>query len=129
MTPRVWVVSSQVSVDSFTDAVEARVSFGDADRITGGLGFFADTTRSWGAGDLVLRGSVDLERLLSGTETVTQVSGERLSAVATDSSLLVGLHGVYRQGRLSIGAEVAARQELGSSDSEYISFLNLGLRF
>ena len=56
-------------------------------------------------------------------------SSERLSAVATDSSLLVGLHGVYRQGRLSIGAEVAARQELGSSDSEYVSFLNLGLQF
>ena len=129
MTPRVWVVSSQVSVDSFTDAVEARVSFGDADRITGGLGFLADTTRSWGAGNLVLRGSVDLERLLSGTETTTRVSGERLSAVATDSSLLVGLNGVYRQGRFSIGAEVAARQELGSADREYVSFLNLGLSF
>ena len=129
MTPRVWVVSSQVSVDSFTDAVEARVSFGDADRITGGLGFLADTTRSWGAGNLVLRGSVDLERLLSGTETTTRVSGERLNAVATDSSLLVGLNGVYRQGRFSIGAEVAARQELGSADREYVSFLNLGLSF
>ena len=129
MTPRVWVVSSQVSVDSFTDAVEARVSFGDADRITGGLGFLADTTRPWGEGEFILRGSVDLERLLSGTETRVQVSGERLSAVATDSSLLVGLNGIYRQGRFSIGAEVAARQELGSNDSEYASFLNLGISF
>ena len=129
MTPRVWVVSSQVSVDSFTDAVEARVSFGDADRITGGLGFLADTTRPWGEGEFILRGSVDLERLLSGTETRVQVSGERLSAVATDSSLLVGLNGIYRQGRFSIGAEVAARQELGSNDSEYTSFLNLGISF
>jgi outer membrane autotransporter protein len=129
MTPRVWVVSSQVSVDSFTDTVEARVSFGDADRITGGLGFLADTTRPWGEGEFILRGSVDLERLLSGTETRVQVSGERLSAVATDSSLLVGLNGIYRQGRFSIGAEVAARQELGSNDSEYASFLNLGISF
>ena len=89
----------------------------------------ADTTRPWGEGEFILRGSVDLERLLSGTETRVQVSGERLSAVATDSSLLVGLNGIYRQGRFSIGAEVAARQELGSNDSEYASFLNLGISF
>ena len=129
LTPRVWVVGSRVSVDSFTDAVKARVSFGDADRITGGLGFLADTTRSWGAGELVLRGSMDVEQLLSGTETRVQVSGEQLSAVATDNSLLFGLNGVYRQSRFSIGAEVAARQELGSNDTEYVSFLNLGLSF
>ena len=38
LTPRVWVVGSRVSVDSFTDAVDARVSFTDADRVIGGLG-------------------------------------------------------------------------------------------
>ena len=58
-----------------------------------------------------------------------EVSGERLSAVATDNSLLFGLNGIYRQGRFSIGAEIAARQELGSNDSEYASFLNVGIRF
>ena len=70
-----------------------------------------------------------MERLLSGTETRVQVSGERLSAVATENSLLFGLNGIYRQGHFSIGAEVAARQELGSTDSEYTGFLNVGLSF
>ena len=129
LTPRVWVVGSRVSVDSFTDAVDARVSFPDANRIIGGLGFVADTTRRWGDGDLVLRGSVDVERLLSGVETRVQVSGERLSAEATEHRLRFGLNGIYRQGSFSIGAEVAARQELGSDDSECASFLNLGVRF
>ena len=118
-----------MTVDSFTDAVDARVSFADANRIIGGLGFVADTTRPWGEGEFVLRGSVDVERLLSGVETRVQVSGERLSAEATEHSLRFGLNGIYRQGRFSIGAEVAARQELGSDDSEYAGFLNVGLRF
>ena len=129
LTPRVWVVGSRVTVNSFTDAVDARVSFADANRIIGGLGFVADTTRPWGEGEFVLRGSVDVERLLSGVETRVQVSGEQLSAEATEHSLRFGLNGIYRQGRFSIGAEVAARQELGSDDSEYAGFLNVGLRF
>ncbi len=66
MTPRVWVVGSRVTVDSFTDAVDARVSFPATDRVIGGLGFVADTTRPWGEGEFVLRGSMDVERLLSG---------------------------------------------------------------
>ncbi len=67
--------------------------------------------------------------MLSGATTTTQVSGEQLSADATENSLLVGLQGVYRQGRFTVGAEIAARQELGSTDSEYTSFLNLGISF
>ena len=129
LTPRVWVVGSRVTVNSFTDTVDARVSFADANRIIGGLGFVADTTRPWGEGEFLLRSSVDVERLLSGVETRVQVSGERLSAEATEHSLRFGLNGVYRQGRFSIGAEVAARQELGSNDSEYASFLNVGISF
>lgn len=129
VTPRLWVVGSRVAVDSFTDAVDARVSFADADRITGGLGVLADTTRAWGKGNVTLRGSVDYERMFSGAETRVQVSGEPLSAAATENSLLVGLQGVYRYGRFSIGAELAARQELGSADSEYASFINLGVQF
>ena len=122
-------MGSRVTVDSFTDAVDARVSFPATDRVTGGLGFVADTTRPWGEGEFVLRGSMDVERLLSGAETRVQVSGERLSAEATEHGLLVGLNGVYRQGRFMIGAELAARQELGSTDSEYTGFLNLGISF
>ena len=129
LTPRVWVVGSRVSVDDFTDAVDARVSLSGADRVLGGLGVLAETARPWGEGEFSLRGSLDFERMFSGAATTTQVSGEQLSADATDNSLLVGLQGVYRLGRFTVGAEVAARQELGSTDSEYTSFLNVGLYF
>ena len=103
LTPRVWVVGSRVSVDDFTDAVDARVSLSGADRVLGGLGVLAETVRPWGDGAFSLRGSVDFERMFRGATTTTQVSGEQLSAVATENSLLVGLNGVYRQGRFSIG--------------------------
>ena len=129
VTPRVWVVGSRVAVNSFTDAVDARVSFADADRVSGGLGFMADTTRPWGEGEFTLQGSVDYARIVKGAQTRVEVSGERLRAIATENSLLFGLNGVYRQGRFSIGAEVAARQELGSDDNEYASFLNVGMQF
>ena len=129
LTPRVWVVGSRVSVDDFTDAVDARVSLSGADRVLGGLGVLAETARPWGEGEFSLRGSLDFERMLRGATTTTQVSGEQLSADATENSLLVGLQGVYRQGRFTVGAEIAARQELGSTDSEYTSFLNLGISF
>ena len=129
LTPRVWVVGSRVSVDDFTDAVDARVSLSGADRVLGGLGVLAETARPWGEGEFSLRGSLDFERMLSGATTTTQVSGEQLSADATENSLLVGLQGVYRQGRFTVGAEIAARQELGSTDSEYTGFLNLGISF
>ena len=129
VTPRVWVVGSRVAVNSFTDAVDARVSFADADRVSGGLGLMADTTRPWGEGEFTLQGSVDYARIVKGAQTRVEVSGEQLRAIATENSLLFGLNGVYRQGRFSIGAEVAARQELGSDDNEYASFLNVGMQF
>ena len=129
LTPRAWVVGSRVSVDTFTDAVDARVSLADADRVLVGLGVQADTTRPWAGGAFFLRGSMDFEQIVSGAKTTTQVSGEPLSAEATDNSLLVGLKGVYRHDRVTVGAELAARQELGSTDSEYTGFLNVGLRF
>ena len=129
LTPRVWVVGARVSVDDFTDAVDARVSLSDADRVLGGLGMLVETVRPWGEGAFSLRGSLDVERTVRGATTTTQVSGEPLSADATDHSLLVGLQGSYRQGRFTVGAEILARQELGSTDNEYTSFLNLGLSF
>ena len=129
LTPRVWVMGSRVSVDTFTDAVDARVSLADTDRVLVGLGVQADTTHPWAGGAFVLRGSVDFEQIISGAKTTTQVSGERLSTEATDNSLLFGLNGVYRHDRITVGVELAVRQEVGSTDSEYTSFLNLGMQF
>ena len=120
-TPYNWIAASVVKAH--------RQQYTRHTRVAGGLRFVADTTRAWGEGEFALRGAVDYERIFSGAETRVQVSGEPLRAVATEHSLRFGLNGIYRQGRFSIGAEVAARQELGSDDSEYASFVNLGLQF
>lgn len=83
----------------------------------------------WGERLFALRGSVDLERIVSRVETTTTVLGERLSAEVTAQSLLVGMNGGYRHNRVTVGAPLAARQELGSTDTEYMGFLNLGIRY
>ena len=130
LTPRMWIGRSGVSVDSFTDSVNSRVSFEDTTRIIGRLGVLAETVRALERGEeFALRGSIDFERMLRGAATRTDVSGERLSAEATENSLLFALNGVYQQGRFTVGAEIALREELGSDDGEYSSFLNLGIKF
>ena len=46
LTPRAWAVGSRVSVDDFTDAVNSRVSFPDADRLMGGVGTVVEAART-----------------------------------------------------------------------------------
>ena len=62
LTPRAWMTRSDVSIDKFTDAVDARFSAPDAARFTGGAGMVAETERTWDGGTFSLRGSVDLEQ-------------------------------------------------------------------
>ena len=129
LTPRAWAVGSRVSVDAFTDAVDARVSFPTTDRLMSGAGVVAETAPAWEDGAFSLRGSVDIERLLSGAETIAQVSGERLSLDAAKDSVLVSLRGVYRQGPFSVAAEAWLREVLDSNAREYAGTLNIGIRF
>ena len=129
LTPRAWAVGSRVSVDDFTDAVNSRVSFPDADRVTAGAGGVAETAHAWDGGSFSLRGSVDVERMFSGAGTIAQVSGERLSLDAHKNSILVGVNGVFRRGRFSLGGEVWLREVLDSSAREYSGIANLGIYF
>ena len=127
LTPRARLVHTRLSLENFTDAVSARVSFPEADRLLGGIGLMAETVRSWVGGELSLRGPVDLERMLGGAETIADVSGERLMSEAAPSSLLVGLAGVYRQGRFFLGAGASAGTALGSDSTEYAGALTAGV--
>ena len=129
LAPRARLAHRRLAVDKFTDTVDARVSISDVDRLVGGLGVVAETTRHWDEEEFLLRGSLDLERTWSGAETVAQVSGEQLTAKAAPNSLLLGLSGVWRRNRLSFSAEVSTRSALGSDTVEYAGFLNLGVRF
>ena len=96
LTPRAWLVGARVLVDDFTDAVNARVSIPDANRLMSGVGAMVETAHAWDNGAFSLRGSVDFERIVSGADTVTEASGERLSLEAARNGILLGLHGLLR---------------------------------
>ena len=128
-TPRVWLERSRISVDGFTDAVHARVSFSDRDRTTGGLGVLLQTVGAANGGELVLNGSLDFEQKLGGSKTLTRVSGERLTAEAEQSSILLGLGGVWHRGFLQYSAGLSAREELDSGGEEYSGFIRVGMGF
>ena len=128
LTPRAWVAYSGVSIDDFTDTVNARVSFYDPVRLTGGLGAVAETTYSWEGRTLSLRGSADLEHMLDGV-TTTDVSGENLSFAAEKSTALLALSGVYSAKDFSLGVEASLRQAIGSSDRDYAGRVTFDLSF
>ena len=129
LTPRAWAVGSRVSVDAFTDAVDSRVSFPEADRLMGGVGTVVEAARAWDGGSFSLRGSVDFERMVDGAATIAHVSGESLRLDAATDSLLVGLTAAYRQSRFSLGAKVWLREGLEANAREYSGVLNVGVRF
>ncbi len=122
-------VTARVAVDDFRDAVNARVAFPDADRVLSGVGVVAETTHGGDDGSFSLRGSVDLERTLSGAGTIAQVSGARLRLDAAKNSVLANLSAVYRQGRFSLGAEGWLREVLDVNAREYAGRLTVGVRF
>ena len=129
LTPRGWLVRSSVSVENFTDAVDSRVSFPDAHRFIGGLGAVVETVHPWGGGEFSLRGSLDVERMFSGAETLAHVSGETLRSEAPGSGILLGVDSVYRWGRYSIGGAVRGGTAFGSKTRDYSGSVKFGIRF
>ncbi len=128
LTPRAWATRSEVSIDKFTDAVDARFSAPDAERFTGGAGIVAETGRTWDGGTFSLRGSVDLEQKLDDAETAVDVSGAKLESKSAKTRVLLGLGGVYRKGRFSVSGEVSMGG-LGSDDTQYAGRVSFGMRF
>ena len=130
LTPRAWLARSDVSLSGFRDTVGTRVSLDEAARSAAGLGVVVDTVHVWDGGErtLSLRGELGVERTLGHTETVVDVSGERLRTEPTRTRAVLGFGGEYRWGRWSLGGEIAA-SGLGSEDSDYVAGLRFGMRF
>ena len=128
LTPRAWLARSAVSVDAFTDKVDARVSVAETARFTGGVGVAAQTAWAIEGGSFSLRGSLDLTQTLDDAETAVDVSGERLESKSAKTRLLLGLGGVYRKGRFSVSGEVSMGG-LGSEDTQYSGQVSFGMRF
>ena len=60
LVPRVRLRGPNISVDKFTDAVNARVSFEDIGRLIGDLGLTVHSTLPVDGGEIWLRGALDL---------------------------------------------------------------------
>ena len=129
LTPRAWLARSEVSVDKFTDAVDSRVSFSDSERLTGGVGMMAETTRTWGGSELSLQGSLGIERIVRGAQTFTNVSGEQLNMKSAKDSALLALSGVYRRSSFSLSAGISVREGSNSDSRDYSGSLNWEMRF
>ena len=129
MTPRARLGYARVSVDSFTDAVDARVSYSDEGRSAASLGVKAETTRPVLGKEFLLWGSLDVEHRLGDMKTVARVSGEGLGAEPEENSVLVGLGSTWRWNDLVFHAGFSAREELDSGGEDYTGSLDLTLRF
>ena len=129
LTPRAWLARSEVSMDKFTDAVDSRVSFSDSERLTGGVGMMAETTRTWGDRELSLQGSLGIERIFRGAQTVSHISGEDLRMKSAKDSALLAISGVYHRGSHSLSAAISAREGSNSDGRDYSGSLNWEMRF
>ena len=127
MTPRAWLSHSSIDIDSFTDTVDARASFPDEARLTGGIGALAQTMQPWKGGELTWHGSLDLEQRLNSRSTRVDVSGEQLKTETVSTRLLLGLGSLYRKGDFSISTQISA-DGLGTNDEEYSGQVNIGVR-
>ena len=129
MTPRAWLTRSTLSMGSFADATGANVSIDDARLFTGGIGVAVETELDPKAeGEkLSLRGSLDVERTLSGGNSMVRVSGEQLNWTGDDSRILLSLGLTKRSGdRLKFDANLRV-DGLGSKDRE--SSANFNFRY
>ena len=89
----------------------------------------AESVRTEYGGELILRGSLDFEQKLGDSETVTLVSGERLSAEPEKSSAFLSLGGSWHKGSFTYSAELSARQDLHSGGKDYSGVIQVGMRF
>ena len=126
LTPRAWLTRSGISMN-FTDKVGSRVSLSESRQLTGGLGVVAETERV-GERKFAFRGSLGVDRILSGDGTTAKVSGENLESESDGTRVLLSLGGTYRSGNFAFSGKVSV-DGLSSDDREYSGQLNLEMRF
>ena len=126
LTPRAWLTRSGISMN-FTDKVGSRVSLSQSRQLTGGLGVVAETERVEER-KFAFRGSLGVDRILSGDGTTAKVSGEKLESESDGTRVLLSLGGTYRSGNFAFSGKVSV-DGLSSDDREYSGQLNLEMRF
>ena len=124
LRPRAWAWHAEADIDGFTDAVGAQVSGVDESRTAVGLGLLAELAQSGSS----LYGSVDVEHVVAGEETVVEVSTQRLVAESEKTRVWLGV-GRQQQGKrvtlrggLRLGDPGGGNQEVSASFSVSGSF-------
>ena len=128
-TPRVWLEHARISIDGFTDAVDARASFPEEERTTAGIGVLAETVQGLSGGEWRLHGSVDVEHTLSGARTRTTVSREHLGAESEENSVRIGLGSVWQRGDWHYRASLSTREALGAGGNDHAGAVQVGMVF
>ena len=130
LTLRAWLTRSHLSMDSFTDAIGAKVSIEDADFLKGGIGGVLEIGLDRNAAEekLSLRFSVDMERTLSGGDSTVSVSGEQLTSTGHNNRPLLGL-GLTKRWRSSTFSVNLQADGLGSKDREFSGNVSLQIPF
>ena len=124
LSPRAWAWHAEADVDPFTDTVGSRVAYADESRSAAGLGVLAEVTQP----EYSLYGSLDVESMFAGEETVAQVSGQGLGSESKRTQVLVGMGGrwqgerVVLQGGLRLADPGRKNQEASASVSISGSF-------
>ena len=129
LTARGALRRSGILLDKFDDGLFSRVSVREGDRLAAGGGVAVETglLPRDGADRLVLRGSLDAERVLSGG-TAVDVSDTVLKSKTGKTGLGAGLGGAYRMAGYAVGGSVGAGG-LGSGDTSYSGRLELRIAF
>jgi len=119
LSPRAWAWHAEADIDPFTDTVGSRVAYADESRSAAGLGVLAEVTQP----EYSLYGSLDVESVFAGEETVAQVSGQGLGSESKRTQVLVGMGGrwqgerVVLQGGLRLADPGGKNQEASASFS------------
>ncbi len=133
LTARSWLSRTEASLESFTDAVGAHVSLAGADALTIGAGGSVETNLAWNGGrdSLSLQGSLGVERLVGGGETVVLVSGEALRSTSPNGGVVLDVGATHRWGsRFTLDAQLRARGGVaGANDTDYSASLNFLMTF
>ena len=125
VTPNLGLVWSQASMDTFTDARDARVSMDDAESLTGRAGLSVESEASAG---VRLFGSVDVTHEFS-EETEVMVSGTRLAASAETTGVRVGVGGLFDLGNGTSLRGSADYMSSGADNSAYGAGLSVTMSF
>ena len=130
LVPKAWLHRSALSVDGFADAVGARVSLREANRLVAGAGATVRARLEGTDGErLVFEGLLGIEGAADNRKTRVEVSRETLTAREPGSRVLLGLGAAWQRDELSVRTELGLAQGTSSGDADWTGRVAIGVAF